>query len=69
MHCDSVGIRYRSRFAAIAAIAAVALCCCTVLLHCAVATATTVFSNRQHVRVGMCERGIHVGLKKPSQAS
>ena len=25
--------------------------------------------NRRHVRVGMCERGIHFGLKNPSKAS
>jgi hypothetical protein len=47
--------------AAVAAVAAVAT----------VATATAVFffSNHQHVRVGMCERGIHFGLKKTSGAS
>jgi hypothetical protein len=52
---------------AVAAVAAVAVA--LVLLQVLFLLLRTVFSNLQHVRVGMCEQGIHFGLKKPSQAS
>jgi hypothetical protein len=54
---DHEGRFHTRTVAAVAAVAATAT-----------ATATTVFfSNRRHMRVGMCEQGIHFGLKNQAR--